>query len=99
MKQLFVVYGLQRTYLEEGTFSFKLVLEPKLFEGGHDATWSLVDSDGRPMKADIQIWGRKLSFSFSITSDVADGPALLVVRVPDRSGKVRELKTSFWIVK
>ena len=91
----FQVYGLDETYPELGSFSFKIVLSPKSCKSGQEFDVLLIDSDRTPMKFDLGKWGRKLNVDFVIDKSVADGVATAVILKNDQ--EVGRL--TFWIIK
>ncbi len=91
----FIVQGLRETYHELGEYSFKLVLNPRRFANGHGVSLSLVDSDRKPMAADVRCWGRKVTCTFVIDGTVSDG--ISYVRV--KNGSSEEKVLTFWVIK
>jgi len=91
----FQVYGLDETYPELGEFVFKIVLSPRTCKTGQDFDVNLIDSDRKPMRFNLNKWGRKLNVSFVIDRTVADGVSTAVI-----TRKGQEIgRLSFWIIK
>ena len=67
----FQVYGLAQTYPELGEYSFKVVLNPRLYKSGQDFDVCIVDSDRKPVKFELKRWGRKLNVTFVIDEALA----------------------------
>lgn len=89
------VYGLNETYPELGTYSFKVVLSPRYYKSGQEFEVVLVDSDRKPMRYDVKKWGRKLNVSFAIDSNTSDGVAYAtLVRRGQEVGRL-----TWWIIK
>lgn len=97
--QKFVVYNLRETYHELGSFEFKVVLDPRYFKNGHLSEVSLVDSDGRSLKYNVQKWGRKINCSFSLDQAVADGISTVKMVLRDDEGHEMAARASFWVIK
>lgn len=97
--QKFVVYNLKETYHELGQYEFKVVLDPRHFKNGHLSEVLLIDSDGRPMKYDVEKWGRKINCSFSLDKTVADGVSTVKMVLRDDEGHEMAARTSFWVIK
>lgn len=99
MEDFFVVYNIRETYHELGTYEIKIVLSPKHFKNGHLSDIVIVDSDGKPMKHDVQKWGRKINCTFTIDPTVSDGVAAIRMNlVTAKERKVQKMLT-FWIIK
>jgi hypothetical protein len=89
------VYGLDETYPEYGVFTFKVVLNPRLYKTCHDFDVTMVDSSRNPMKFDVKKWGRKINVTFEINPSVADGVSHVTVKKEAQDiGKL-----SFWVIK
>lgn len=89
------VYGLDETYPELGSYSFKIVLNPRFFKAGHELDVVVVDSDRKPMKYDVKKWGRKLNVTFVIDQQVADGVAFAsIVKGGQEVGRL-----NWWVIK
>jgi hypothetical protein len=90
----YVIYGLQRNYIELGRYRFKVVISPR-FKTGADFSIELADADRRPMKFGVSYWGRKLNVEFEVTPETPDGLAVgAVLRGAERVGSF-----SFWVIK
>ena len=98
-KDRFVVYNLRETYSELGEFSFKIVLDGSFFDTSHGSEVSIVDPDRKNMHVGIQYWGRKINCTFSISSDIPDGVAVVNLHLVDRKGKTSEGRFYFWVIK
>jgi len=75
----FVTYGLLRTYHELGIFAFKIVVQSSFLSC--DVELDVVDADGRPIHHERSDWGRKLRCAMRLDGSVADGMALITVRI------------------
>jgi len=95
----FVVYNLRETYHELGKFEFKVVLDPRYFKNGHLSEVVLSDSDGKPMKYDVQKWGRKINCTFFLDKTVADGVSNIKMVLRDDEGYEMTARSSFWVIK
>jgi hypothetical protein len=95
----FVVYGLRDTYHELGRYEFKVVLNPRFFKNSHDCELELVDGAGKPMRYELNRWGRKLNCSFIFDSEVADGVSRAMMSLRSDSGQVHVGQISFWCIK
>lgn len=98
-QQKFVLYNLRETYHEFGIYEFKVVLDPRSFRNGHFSEVTCVDSDGKPMKLDVQKWGRKINCKFVVDRDVSDGVSTVKMDLKDDEGHSCQGRTSFWIIK
>jgi hypothetical protein len=89
------VYGLDETYPEFGSFSFKIVLNPRFYKTGEDFDVILVDSDRRPLVYTLKKWGRKLNVDFHILQGTSDGVAIAtILRNSQEVGRL-----NFWVIK
>lgn len=95
----FVLYNLRETYHELGSYEFKIVLDARFFKNGHLSELSCVDSDGKPMKFNVQKWGRKINCSFIVDNSVADGVSVVKMILKDDDGHEHSDRLSFWIIK
>jgi hypothetical protein len=75
----FHVYGLAELYPELGTYSFKIVLNPRYFKSGQDFEVVMVDSDRKPMMLEVKNWGRKLNVTFIINENTPDGVSVATI--------------------
>jgi len=91
----FQVYGLDETYPELGDFSFKIVLSPRTCKSGQDFDVKLIDSDQRPIRFQLNKWGRKLNVTFTIDTSVSDGVSTAVLL---RNGQ-EVGRLSWWVIK
>lgn len=91
----FAVYGLDETYPELGTFSFKVVISPRSYKSGREFDVLMVDSDRKPMKFEMKRWGRKLNVSFTVDQDVSDGVS--TVSILQDGQEIGRL--SLWVIK
>lgn len=98
-QQKFVIYNLRETYHELGEYEFKVVLDPRSFRNGHFSELTCLDSDGKPMKFEVQKWGRKINCKFLIDKSVADGVANVRMDLKDDEGHQHPGRTSFWVIK
>ena len=88
------VYGLQRNYIDLGSYHLKVVFSPR-FKTGQDFSVKLVDSDRNEMIYDVSHWGRKLNVQFEITPDTPDGIATgTICRGEEVVGTF-----TFWVIK
>lgn len=95
----FITYNLRETYHELGNYDFKIVLDPRFFKNGHLSELACIDSDGRPMRFDVQKWGRKINCSFVIDQTVADGVSVVKMYLKDDDGHEHADRLSFWVIK
>jgi hypothetical protein len=93
--QRYQIYGLDETYPELGDYGFKVVLNPRYFKSGHGMAVEMVDSDGKPMPHQFEVWGRKINVKFSITPNVSDGVS--TARIV-REGQVLG-RATLWVIK
>jgi hypothetical protein len=95
----FVVYNLKNTYVDLGKHSFKVVLSKKFLDAKF-STLSMIDSDGKAIKHELNYWGRKMNTDFYIDDDVSDGIAAidLVLRMNEDEVSNTE-RLFFWIIK
>lgn len=75
-----VVIDLLGTYHEPGSYSFKVVLNPKRFNNGQDVVILMYDPECRTMPIDVKRWGRKLICSFVIDENVPNGVCVINIR-------------------
>lgn len=92
----YVVYNLRETYHELGKYEFKVVLSPKFFKNSHECELLLQDSDGKPIRNEVQKWGRKINCSFVLDETVADGVSQALLKL---SGDKGEVRITFWVIK
>ena len=88
------IYGLLRNYIDLGRYKFKVVISPR-FKTGADFSIKLVDADRKPMKFDVNYWGRKLNVEFEVTPETPDGLALGSIF----KGEERVGSFDFWVIK
>lgn len=95
----FIVYGLKNTYCELGEHKFKIVVS-KIFEDAKFSTLTMVDSDGKAMKYNIEYWGRKMNASFFIDENVSDGiGAIDLILKKDENTIICSQRLFFWVIK
>ena len=95
----YVVYGLRETYPELGKYSFRVVLNPKVYSDCHESKMTMVDSDGTPMYFDVRKWGRKINCSFVIDEETADGVSSISLELKTDDGTWNRSRLSLWIIK
>lgn len=95
----FLVLGKQEVYHELGRYEFKLVLNPGDFKNGHGSKVSFIDSDGKEIKSETSIWGRKMNCSFFIDENVADGVATINLSLSDGESSSHDTQLRCWIIK
>ncbi len=88
------VYGLLRNYIDLGRYRVKVVVSPR-FKTGADFSVKLVDADRKPMKFEVNYWGRKLNLEFEITPETPDGIATATVI----KGEEPVGTFTFWVIK
>lgn len=98
-QQKFVLYNLRETYHELGEYEFKVVLDPRSFKNGHLSEVTCVDSDGKPMRFEVQKWGRKINCKFVVDRTVSDGVSIVKMILRDDEGHEHSGRTSFWVIK
>lgn len=95
----FVVYSLKNTYVDLGKYTFKIVLS-KNFVDAKFSTLTMIDSDGKLMKYEINYWGRKINTTFIINEDVSDGIAAIdLILKTDENTEVLKQRLYFWVIK
>ena len=95
----FMVYNLEKAYLDLGKHIFKVVLSPFLFDNSHECSASMKDTFGNEMNFILNKWGRKMNFEFIIDEKVPDGVSVVNLNLKDNECNISEHKLSFWIVK
>lgn len=100
MKQrTYVTYNLRETYHELGTFEFKIVLDPSMFKDSHMCEIHGVDSDGTRLPLEVKRWGRKMNCVMVVSPAVADGVAVMTMRLRNEEGLDVNERLTCWIVK
>lgn len=89
---------LREVYAEPGTFTAKMIIDPRVSNdiGSVDVTVS--NADGRPMMLDSKRWGTKLTVTFKIDETTPDGVAIIDVLMRKNDQPIRE-RLQFWVVK
>lgn len=95
----FLVYGKRETYHELGSFELKVVLDPKRFKDARGSELSFLDSDRKPIRSEVKMWGRKLNCRFVLDESVADGVAIVNMVLRDGLGSFSSGSFTFWVVK
>jgi len=94
-----VVFDLRETYHELCEYSFKIVLNPKLFKNCHDVDVKILDANNDLMEVDVRRWGRKVNCTFVLNETIPDGVCVVRLRAAADSGKNVVEKFSFWVIK
>ncbi len=95
----FVVYNKKETYLELGSYDFKIVLDPLKFKNSHESEIKMYDSDGKEMKFEVSKWGRKINCKFQIDDTVSDGVAIIDLSLKDTENGFQKTQLRTWIIK
>lgn len=94
-----IFHNLRETYHELGRYEFKIVLNPAFFKTAEDVSLKIVDSDGKTMKHEFNVWGRKVFCEFDIDMSVSDGVSFIQLDGSDSKGKKFSERNSFWVIK
>lgn len=94
-----LLVDLRETYHEIGNFSFKIVLNPKLFKNSHDSEVYAFDPENRDFNLNIEKWGRKINCSFTIDDSTPNGVCVIKLKLIKDGGEEVEETFSFWVIK
>jgi len=98
-KKKLIFHNLRETYHELGKYEFKIVLNPTFFKTADEVSLRLIDSDGKSMRYDFNVWGRKVFCEFDIDQSVSDGVSFIQFDGSDANGKKFSERMSFWVIK
>ena len=59
----------------------------------------MIDSDGKNMNQNVQIWGRKLNCEFEISQETSDGVAVIDINLQTDDGKEITTRKFIWVIK
>lgn len=94
-----LLVNLRETYHEKGDYSFKIVLNPKLFKHGHEARVWAFNPNNEDFKLNIERWGRKINCGFTIDDSIPNGVCVVKLKIFTDKGKEVEETFSFWVIK
>jgi hypothetical protein len=98
-RQVVSPISLRDVYAHPGSYSAKMVIDPRESPTIEAVDVDMRNSDGRQMEYTVRRWGTKLTVQFTIDESTPDGISVIDITLCGKNGsKVRE-RLTFWCVK
>lgn len=98
-RNLVTPISLRDVYAHPGSYSVKMVIDPRESPSIEDVDVFLRNSDGKQMQYSYRRWGTKLTIQFVVDGETPDGLSVIDVSLSRKGGdQVRE-RFTFWCVQ